>query len=136
MTDEVRLQPDAGEVLQEEAPEEYPLTVIDVCVTEVQAPVRVKQLPTLPGGTKTRTVGSSGPVWLLGADPYRARAVLTSFDQDFLFAFSETSAQDPSAMARQPKGIPLELTARTEVYVMAQSGTTALSCMTERWAAG
>jgi hypothetical protein len=136
MSDEVQLQPDAGEVLQEQGPGAYPLTVLDVRVTEVGAPVRVQQLPTLPGGTRTRNVGSSAPVQLLTPDPYRARVILCAFDQDVLFTFNETSAQEPSSMARQPKGIPLELTARTGLWVMAKTATTDVSVATERWAAG
>lgn len=129
------LQPDVGEVLQEEAPE-YRLTTVEVCVTDVRVPVRVQLLPTKAGGTRTRTIGSTAPVQVLTADHRRANMILCSFDQDFLFAFSEASAQDPSTMSRQPKGVPLTLTATADLYVMAQTATTALSITTQRWASG
>jgi hypothetical protein len=139
--EEIQLQPNSGTVLQEEYPddeypEQYPLTTIDVCVVDVSVPVRVQQLPTKAGSTRTRTVGSSVPVQVLTADHYRASVLLCAFDQDLLYAFSEAAAQDPSTMSRQPKNIPLMVRCATDVWVMAQTSTTSLSITTERWATG
>lgn len=135
MSDDVQLQPDDAAVLQEEGPEAYPLTTVDVCVKDVTVPVRVKVLPNVAGGTRTRAITTAAER-ILGADHYRAAAVLCSFDQDFLYAFTEVGASDPSTMARQPKNVPLRVTTSTEVWVAAQTATTDLSVATERWAAG
>lgn len=131
MTDAVQLQPDTEEVLQVEP---MPLATVPVEVQDIRGPVRVKILPNEAGTTRTISIGSSVPKPILQADHFRARAVLCSFDQDFLYAFTENAASDPSTMARQPKAVPLVLTAATQVWVLAQTGTTVLSYATERWA--
>ncbi len=129
------LQPDTGEVLQEE-PQQY--TAIPVCVEDVQGPVRVQALPRKTGSTRTRTVGTTRAVPVLEADPRRAQAVLMSMDQEMLVGFSEASAQDPSTMSLWPAGVPFVITAVVDVYVLCavESETTQVSITTELWAAG
>lgn len=125
---EVDLQPDTEEIIQEQPP----LSVIPV---RVRGPVGTHGLPNEPGGARTILIGSSGaPKMLLGADHFRALAVLTSFDQDFLFGWTENQASDPSTMYRQPKNVPLRITASGQVWVLSATATTTLSYFTERWA--
>lgn len=128
---DVNLQPDTDQVIQEQPP------LSDIPV-RVRGPVGVHNLPNEPGATKTITVPAAAagtfPKQILGADHFRALAVITSFDQDFLFAWTENAASDPSTMARQPKNVPLRVTASGQVWVYSLTGTTALSYFTERWA--
>ncbi|MFF8495176.1 hypothetical protein ACF06O_30610 [Streptomyces albidoflavus] len=124
------LQPDVPEIIQAEA---EPLTTVPVRVSEVQAPVRVQVLPRKAAATATKAVAEA-PVRILRADHRRARALLVG-STDFLVAFSEASCQAESSMALWPAGIPLELTATTEVWAMAPGGAS-LSVVTERWAEG
>lgn len=136
MTDtQSELQPDTGEVLQEE-PQRY--TAIPVCVEDVQGPVRVQSLPRKAGSTRTRTVGATRVVQVLEADPRRASALLMSVDQAMYVAFSEAAAQDPSTMSLWPAGIPFPVTAVVDVYVLCavDAQTTQVSVTTELWAAG
>lgn len=126
------LQPDTGEVLQEEAPEEY--TAIPVCVTETKTPTRVQLLPRKGAGSFTRAL-TTKPQEILRADHWRGRTLLRG-DAAFLVAFSETSCQADSAMAAWPANVPLELTAAVEVWARTATGTANLSVITERWAEG
>lgn len=132
MTD-VQLQPTEDEVLQVEPVP--PLGTVPVCLVDAPAPVRTKQLPDEAGGTRTIQLGTAKRQ-IQGADPYRARVLMTSFDQDFRYAFSETSCEDPSAMSRQPKNVPLNITCTTQVWVMAVTGTTEFSFTIQKWATG
>lgn len=134
MSEDVQLQPDTAAVLQEEEPPG--LTTVPVCVEDIRGPVRVKQLPDLPGGTRTVTAPVDAPArHILTPDRYRSRALLVSHDDDLLVAFTENDASDPSTMARWPKGVPLEIRAVADVYVMGNAADTAVGVVTERWAA-
>lgn len=126
------LQPDVGEVLQEEPPEQY--TAIPVCVKEVAAPVRVQALPRKGAASMTKALTTTA-VQVLRADHWRGRTLLVGSGA-FLVAFSEASCQADSAMAEWPAATPLELTATTEVWAKAAADTVALSVVTERWAEG
>lgn len=126
------MQPDTGDVLQEEAPESY--QAIPVKVEEVATPVRVQALPRKSASTFTKTVGTV-PFQLLRADHRRGRALLTSSDP-FLVAFSEASCQSEGSMAAWPADHPLELSATVEVWAMVPVDTATISVITERWADG
>jgi len=129
------LQPDTGEVLQEEAPDEY--QSIPVCVTEVKTPVRTQELPRKGGSTRTLTVTTT-PKRYLTADHRRAWAKLRALDLDaaVAYAFSLASAQDLSTMAELP-GLESEtLDATTELWVRAVEDTARISITTSNWAEG
>ncbi|MGW2795183.1 hypothetical protein ACWC9H_35400 [Streptomyces sp. NPDC001251] len=130
MTDP-QLEPDIEEVLQEEHDYAPPAVAVDVC-----GPVRVQHLPRKGGATRTVQLDATNPRHVLTADPRRGRALLVSFDQDFLVAYSEVGATSPATMARWPKTVPLEVGATVDVFVMAQTGTTALSVIQESWVMG
>lgn len=129
------LQPDVGEVLQEE-PQKY--TAIPVCVEDVKGPVRVQVLPRKGGSTRTRTVTDTKAVQVLDADARRASAVLMSIENDLLFAFSEAATQDTSTMSVWPKLVPLPCSATVPVWIKCATAaqTTRVSITTELWAEG
>ena len=111
MSSPVDLQPDTGEVLQEE---QTALTAIPVCVREVESPVRVQTLPRKSAATMTKAL-TTRPIQVLWADHWRGRAALCC-TTDFLVAFSEASCQADTSMALWPADVPLELTATCEVW--------------------
>lgn len=123
------LQPDELEALQAEE-----TTVQPAVLVKHEGPIRVQVLPRKQGGTRTRTL-STTPQLLLSADHRRASFTLIS-PAAFLFAFSAASAQDASTMAAWPANVPYVCTADTALYAAAQSGTAALSIITEFWATG
>jgi hypothetical protein len=53
-----------------------------------------------------------------------------------LFAFNSASASDPSTCAAWPANVPYTLTADSEFWVAAATGTTSISIVTEYWATG
>lgn len=121
------LQPDTDEVLQLE-----PMSSVPV---RLDGPVRTQALPTK--GASTRTVQlTTTPILLLRANHWRKNVKLVGIAQAFLFAFNKASASDPSTMAQWPIGVPYTCEATTEIWVAAATGTTALSVVTENWAAG
>lgn len=129
------LQPDVGEVLQEEAP--YVMQMKG-CVT-VQGPVRTQELPRKGGANKTRTVGDLKAVQVLEADKRRGWAVLISMDQEMYVSFTETSMEEPSVSATVwPKGVPFEVPASVDVWVKcaATGQSTRVSVATALWAEG
>lgn len=128
----MQLQPDTQAVLQEEEPPG--LTTVPVCVTEIRTPVRVKNLPNLPGSTRTVTAHQGDARRVLTADRYRARVQLVGVDGDVLVAFTENDASDASTMAQWPKGVPLEIRAAAEVWLAGATADTHVSIITERWA--
>lgn len=128
---EPQLEPDMDEVLQEEHDYAPPSVAVDVC-----GPVRIQALPRKGGATRTVQLDAVTARQVLTADPRRGRALLVSFDEDFLVAYSATAATAPATMARWPKRVPLEVAATVEVYVMAQANTTSLSVLQEAWAMG
>lgn len=132
MSTPAELQPDTGEVLQEEAPEQY--TSIPVCVEEIKAPVRIQALPRKGAATMSKSLTASA-VQILRADHWRGRALLVCASP-FLVAFSEASCQADSSMATWPADVPLEVTATSEVWAKVATETAVLSVITERWAEG
>ena len=128
------LQPDVGEVLQEE-PYQMPVTgEVSVC-----GPVRTQELPRKGAATRTRTVDDTTYVRVLEADKRRGKAVLMSMDAEMYVSFSDANMQAPSsAAAVWPKAVPLEVTAAVDIYVMcAESGkTTRVGILSELWAEG
>jgi hypothetical protein len=126
------LQPDVQDVLQVEEP----AGVEPVVKVEQQGPVRVQELPHKAAATFNRDITESvGQVPLLRADPRRAQAILIA-DGAFYVAMNVASAQDPSRMAEWPPLVPLTITATTDVWVRAVTGTANLSVITESWATG
>lgn len=127
------LQPDVGEVLQEEP---YKMAVtgeVAVC-----GPVRTQELPRKSGATKTRVVLDTKYVQVLENDPRRGFMLVMSMDAEMYFGFSEAAMQDPSAASVWPKGVPLPLAVAAELWVQsAESGkTTRVSVTTGLWATG
>jgi hypothetical protein len=122
-----QLEPDLAEVLQEEAP----LSCLPV---RIEGTARVLQLPYDRRTGKTLTVDNTKFVPLLTADPYRAFAEITSFDQDMILAYNrQPTVGDPNT-ERVPKGVTKRITARSEVWVMAYTSTSSISVGQERWA--
>jgi hypothetical protein len=128
----VELQPDELAVLQAEPAYEPP---VSVTVAHVSTPVRTQALPRESAATRTRTVTTTA-LRLLAADPRRASATIIASGGNILIAFSMASAADPSTMALWPAATPYTLTADTELYVAASTGTVTVSVITEYWAAG
>lgn len=127
------LQPDVGEVLQEE-PYTMPVTgEVSIC-----GPVRTQELPRKSGATKTRTVGDTTYVQLLDNDARRGFMLVMSMDAELYFGFSEASMQASSAMSVWPKGVPLTLPVAAELWVLCAEATktTRVSVTTGLWAAG
>lgn len=132
MSESADLQPDTGEVLQEEAPERY--TAIPVAVAEVLAPVRVQALPRKGAATFTKVLTTSA-AQVLRADHWRGRTLLVC-GSAFLVAFSEAACQSDTKMATWPANVPLELSATVDVWAKVAASTASLSVITERWAEG
>jgi hypothetical protein len=127
------LQPDVGEVLQEE-PYQMPVTgEVSVC-----GPVRTQELPRKHGATKTRTVTDTQYVQLLDSDPRRGFILVMSMDAELYYGFTEASMQATNAMSVWPKGVPLTLPLATELWVQCAEATktTRVSVTTGLWAAG
>lgn len=126
------LQPDVEDVLQVEEP----VGVEPVVKVEQQGPVRTQELPHKAATTFNRDITTNvGQVPLLRADPRRAQAILIA-DAAFFVAMNVASAQDTSRMAEWPALLPLTVTATTDVWVRAVTGTANLSVITESWATG
>jgi hypothetical protein len=130
------LQPDVDEVLQTEADDEKPY-IPPLCVKEIQAPVRVQELPRKSGSTRTLTVTDT-PRRVLTADHRRASVQLRALDLDKAVAYSlnESSAQELSSMSELPGLEADRITATTELWVRAVTGTARISITTENWADG
>lgn len=127
------LQPDTGEVLQEEPYQMAVTGEVAVC-----GPVRTQELPRKSGATKTKVVSDTQYVQLLENDARRGFMLVMSMDAELLFAFSEASMQAAPAMSVWPKGVPLTLPVAAELWVQCgESGkTTRVSVTTGLWAAG
>lgn len=127
------LQPDVGEVLQEEP--EYVMSV-QGCVS-VNGPVRTQALPRKGGSTRTRVVTDTKAVQVLKADPRRASAVLMA-DESIYVGYGEASKDDTTAMSLWPGNVPFVCTATVDVFVRsaAADGSTFVSVTTELWAQG
>lgn len=127
------LQPDVGEVLQEEPYQMAVTGEVSVC-----GPVRTQELPRKSGATKTRVVSDTKYVQLLENDPRRGFMLVMSMDRELYYGFSEASMQDPSAMSVWPKGVPLPLPVAAELWVQCAEAaqSTRVSVTTGLWAAG
>jgi hypothetical protein len=129
----IELQPDTGDVLQEE-----PFTMPVQGMVSVSGPVRVQELPRKGGSTRTRSVSDTRYQQVLENDARRGQVTLMSMDYEMQVGFTETSMQDAMSMTVWPKGVPLVLTACTEVWVICAEATktTRVSVTTELWAQG
>ncbi|MFE0812667.1 hypothetical protein ACFW34_35120 [Streptomyces sp. NPDC058848] len=128
------LQPDVGDVLQEEAPD---TTTVPVCVVETKSPIRTQALPRKGGSTRTVTVGTT-PIPLLRADHRRAWCRVRALDLDaaVAYAFTEASAQDLSTMAELPGLESDDLDMTADLWVRAVTGSARVSVTTSTWAEG
>lgn len=131
------LQPDIGEVLQEEYEEDSERGVVDVCVKDVHSPVRTQTLPRKGGATRTVTVTTAVNQYLR-ADPRRGRVLVMSMDENLRVAFNRASAQEPTSMSVWPPLVPLEITAAVDLWLASGHATdpTVVSITTETWAEG
>lgn len=133
------LQPDLEDVLQVEEPEGSETAV----KVEQQGPVRAQMLPRRAGGTLTVTVGAlqsatppgPGAKRVLRADPRRAQATLYAADS-IMVALSQAGAQEAPTMALCPAGVPIPVTATTDIYVAAVTGEAVVGVIIEDWASG
>lgn len=123
----LELEPDLPELLQAEAP-------LGCMPVRIEGIVRTQHLPTKDRTAKTITVDQTAFVPLLKADPYRAFADITAFDDDMVLAYSRNAQVGDPNTERVPKGITKRITARTEVLVMGHTTTTSVSMGQERWA--
>lgn len=132
----VDLQPDVGDVLQEETDA---AVTVPVCITEQKSPVRTQALPRKGGATLTKTVTTTAQRVLM-ADHRRAKAtaISTAAANIFLFAFTEAAAQDPSTMSVWPGLVPLPVEATTELWIALPAAGTPFSVgiHTALWAEG
>lgn len=131
----VDLQPDLGEVLQEEVDgtnEEIPVSVT------VEGPVRVQNLPEKAGSTKTVLIAAvpARPVRVLQADHRRSRVVLMALDGSFCFAFNAASKETPATMAWWPPGVPYIHSGDDEVWISAFTTAVNVTVIAGRWAVG
>lgn len=125
-------QPDISEVLEDEEPEGSEPSVL----IRSETPFRTQELPHKAGATFTKPVTSTAAVRLLAADHHRARVNLFAIGGNMLLAFSNASSQDPSRMALIPANTSVVITAVTEVWVQAATGSITVSVLTELWATG
>lgn len=132
----VDLQPDVGDVLQEETDA---AVTVPVCITEQKSPLRTQSLPRKGGATFTKTLTTT-PLQVLFADHRRARAriISTAAANTFLVAFTQAAAQSESTMTLWPGTVPFETTATTDVWLALPSAGTpfAVGISTELWAEG
>lgn len=124
------LQPDELEALQAEETTTQPAVIV-----KHEGPVRTQDLPRKSAGSRTRTV-TTGMSKLLSADHRRAQARIIATGNPILIAFSNASAQDPSTCGIWPVGVAFTLTADSELWVGATTGTAVVSVFTEFWATG
>jgi len=124
------LQPDTDELLQEEE-QAAPLTPIPVVV---QGPTRVVELPGVNLVLNQIDVDNVTAQRLFGEDPRRKRLRLVSSGGAIRVATSQKQCV-PGSGYISPTGVPLDITARNEVWVMASSGAaTTVSYAAEQWA--
>lgn len=128
------LEPDNDDLFQAE-PEALPLTPIPV---HVQGPVRVQDPPATQLVVTQVFVDSTGgfiqPQRVLGEDPRRKIARIVSGDQKLRVGTSQKQVMSPDMCAVWPVNVPLEITARSEVWVAADTLTTRVSVVSELWA--
>jgi hypothetical protein len=126
------LTPDIDDVLQEEA---VPVAMTPIPVT-VQGPTRVVELPGINLIMDQRDVDNvvNNQQRIFGKDPKRKS--LTLIASGGAIRVATTSAMCvPGAGAIIPVGVPLRITADTEVWVAASSGSaTTVSYIAEQWA--
>lgn len=123
------LQPDTGDLLQEE---QVPgLTAIPVVV---EGPTRVVELPAQDLVLGQVDVDNTTPVRIFGRDPRRKRLQLVASGGSVRIATSQKQAV-PGNGAVWPVGVPYMVNAMTEVWVIAVSGSpVTVSYSAEQWA--
>lgn len=133
MSEHDQMQPSTDDVLQVEAPA-MPLTPIPVVV---EGPVRTQDPPdmSLQVGQffLDSTAGFIQPQRVLGDDPFRARARIVAKDQAIRVGTSQKQVMNPTTCAIWPVGVALEVRARSELWLAADTATTVVSIITEKW---
>lgn len=126
------LDPDPGEILQteEDPPDSAHVPVVAVAV---EGPVRVQTLPSEGAGLRGYSVSATEPVQVLRADPHRSRAVVHAVDAVIKIGGTQAEVLSPNA-AKLASGAVLELLSREDLFVMADTGTAAVTVLQERWA--
>lgn len=132
------LQPDVEEVLQVE-PDGYEPTV----KVSQQGPVRTQALPRKAGATFTKTLSSTAPQRLLGADHRRASALINAEDNIWI-AYNKAGIQSALDNVDQNQAYrflgsinpPFAVGATVEVWACAVTSTARVSVSTELWATG
>jgi hypothetical protein len=106
--------------------------LIEIPVT-VDQPLTVRALPAVDGQTNTVAIGTGiDGVKLLSENPLRGRALLVA-DGDYYLGF--TKGEVEGGRGRVPAGHPIELTARTEIWVAGDAATSAtyVTAVAEFW---
>lgn len=128
-----QMQPDTDDVLQVE-PKAAPLVPIPVTV---EGPVRTQDPPDMALQVSQAFLDSTGgfiqPQRILGDDPFRARARIVSKDQAIRVGTSQKQVMNPTTCAIWPANTPLEIRARSELWLAADVNTTVVSVITEKW---
>lgn len=127
-----------------EVKQEYPIGNPAVDVDCINTPVRVQQLPSRMGVSRTYQAGVSNPVPLLNADDRRRRATIigmltTSADSTTSPGILVGSEQDVRSgdAAIWPYNVPLLIEHAEKVYVRAAGAVTTpinVSLISENWA--
>lgn len=120
------MQPDLGDVLQEEAPE---LGVVPVKICE---PVEARELPSKRLGPRTVPLGSTVASKLLSRDPRRKSATIIARTQDILIGANQSQAQLSGAWV--PGVVPLVITAEAELWAIGDGASTDVTVIEEYWA--
>jgi hypothetical protein len=125
-------QPEPEEVLQHE-----PDAVLDMgsVPVVVDGPVRVQSLPAMVWAVaQARPTDTLGAQQLLGANPNRKRAVLTSLQGGYYLAPTKAQAESRTSAARIGLSTPIEITHVGEVWVYNEAAETpAVSAIIEYW---
>ncbi len=130
-------QPFDGEVSADDVMQDEHENERMVVSVRVVGPVETRELPSLSGGYRTRTLTTSGEK-ILPADPKRKMATILSATQDIYVGADQSSVTadggtNPSAPP-WPDAVPLVITHTDEVWASSVTSTTVLTIITERWA--
>jgi len=116
-------------------PAVLPLTPIPVYI---EGPVQVQDPPAcqliVTQVFVDSTAGFIQPQRVLGEDPRRKIARIVSSDQKIRVGRSQKQVMSPDTCAVWPVGVPLEIAARSEVWIAADTATTRVSVVAELWA--
>lgn len=126
----VDLEPEPAQILQSEE--------IGALPVHIQGPVRTQPLPRKAAAGVTYPLDAADTVGtqVLRSDPYRASAIILPIGGNVYIAFNAGDIGSPRAFTWKD-GIPFPLTARTDVWVQAVTGSSTVVTVTqEAWARG